>query len=44
MNLHKDDLNRQGLKLVPKLKYNHIYLKPYSHIKLYLAAQVCVLF
>ncbi|CAB3994726.1 Hypothetical predicted protein [Paramuricea clavata] len=39
-NLYKDDLNRQGLKLIPKLKNDHIYLTPYSRMKVYLAAQV----
>ena len=40
VNLYKDDLKHGGLKLVPKLKYEHISLTSYSRMKVCLAAQV----
>ena len=31
-----------GLSLVPKLKYEHVYLTPFSKMRVDLAAQVCL--
>ena len=31
-----------GLRLVPKLKYEHIYLSSFANMRIDLAAQVCV--
>ncbi len=39
MQLYNDDLIR-GLHLAPKLTKEHVYLKPYSKMKVYLATQV----
>ena len=30
-----------GLVLLPRVKYEHIYLNSYSRMRVYLAAQVC---
>ena len=32
-----------GLSLVPKLKYEHIYINSFAKMRVDLAAQVCVL-
>jgi len=36
----KETATEEGLRLVPKLKYEHIYLTSYSKMRVDLAAQV----
>lgn len=46
-DLYKKDIRAAegpvGLRLVPKLKYEHIYLSSFAKMRVDLAAQVCVL-
>lgn len=41
---HKETDEAVGLRLVPKLKYEHIYLTTFSKMQVDLAAQVCLPF
>ena len=36
--------NAAGLRLVPKLKYEHVFLTSYSKMRVDLAAQVCTVY
>ena len=40
MNLYKSN-SSTGLSIVPKLKYEHVYLTSFSKMRVDLAAEVC---